>query len=48
VLSVVGRGADLAAARATAYDAIGRITLDGGQFRTDIASHAAGDAPVAP
>jgi phosphoribosylamine--glycine ligase len=48
VLSVVGRGADLAAARATAYDAIGRITLDGGQFRADIASHAAGDAPVAP
>jgi phosphoribosylamine--glycine ligase len=37
VLGVVGRGADVAAARASAYEAIGRITLPGGFFRTDIA-----------
>jgi phosphoribosylamine---glycine ligase len=42
VLSVVGTGADLAAARATAYQAIGRITLAGGHYRHDIAETAAG------
>jgi phosphoribosylamine---glycine ligase len=41
VLSVVGTGVDLAAARATAYQALDRITLDGGQYRTDIAATAA-------
>ncbi|HEX3003760.1 MAG TPA: phosphoribosylamine--glycine ligase [Angustibacter sp.] len=41
VLSVVGTGADLAAARATAYDALARIHLDGGQYRSDIAAAAA-------
>lgn len=37
VLSVVATGPDLATARAHAYDAIGRIELRGGQYRTDIA-----------
>lgn len=41
VLSVVGRGADLAAARATAYGAMGCLALEGGHFRTDIAEVAA-------
>ena len=41
VLSVVGTGADLAAARAAAYDAISRINLPGSHFRTDIALLAA-------
>ncbi|PWD51707.1 phosphoribosylamine--glycine ligase [Serinibacter arcticus] len=37
VLSVVGTGATLADAREVAYDAVGRIELEGGQSRTDIA-----------
>lgn len=37
VLNVVGTGPDLAAARATAYAAVDRISWDGMQFRTDIA-----------
>jgi phosphoribosylamine---glycine ligase len=37
VLSVVGVGADFADARARAYDGLAHITLQGGQFRTDIA-----------
>jgi phosphoribosylamine--glycine ligase len=41
VLSVVGTGPDLEAARATAYTALDRITLDGGQHRRDIAAAAA-------
>jgi len=41
VLSVVGTGPDLAAARATAYEAVSRIRLDGGQHRGDIARAAA-------
>ena len=40
VLSVVALGADFAEARERAYEAIGRITLEGGQFRTDIAAKA--------
>jgi phosphoribosylamine--glycine ligase len=40
VLSVVGTGATLAQARAVAYDAAGRISLEGGQVRTDIALRA--------
>lgn len=47
VLSVVGTGADLAAARGTAYAALERISLRGGQFRHDIAEAAAG-APADP
>jgi phosphoribosylamine--glycine ligase len=38
VLSVVGVGPDFAAARARAYEGLGRITLPGGQYRTDIAA----------
>ncbi len=41
VLNVVGTAPDLAAARAAAYDALGRITLRGGHHRTDIAERAA-------
>ena len=38
VLAVVGTGADVAAARAAAYDGVARISFDGAQHRTDIAS----------
>ncbi|WP_403022415.1 phosphoribosylamine--glycine ligase [Salinibacterium sp. GXW1014] len=38
VLSVVARGADFADARDRAYRAMKLITLEGGQFRTDIAA----------
>ncbi|GAA1703417.1 phosphoribosylamine--glycine ligase [Microcella alkalica] len=38
VLSVVATGADFTEARARAYDAIGRIGLEGGQYRSDIAA----------
>src|ERR1700760_4827145 len=41
VLSVVGTGADLAAARAAAYAAMNSIRLPGGHFRTDIGLAAA-------
>ena len=41
VLSVVGTGADLAAARTAAYDILGSIRLPGGFFRSDIALDAA-------
>lgn len=41
VLSVVGTGADLAAARAQAYQLIGSIRLPGSHFRSDIALLAA-------
>ena len=37
VLSVVARGTDFADARTRAYEALNKITLEGGQFRTDIA-----------
>jgi phosphoribosylamine--glycine ligase len=37
VLSVVGRGADLAAARARAYAGVAKIRLEGSHHRTDIA-----------
>ena len=42
VLNIVGRGADLASARATAYRAAGKIRMRGGWYRRDIA---AGPAP---
>jgi phosphoribosylamine---glycine ligase len=41
VLSVVGTGPDLQAARGCAYAAVARIGLAGSQFRTDIAERAA-------
>jgi phosphoribosylamine---glycine ligase len=48
VLSVVGLGADLAAARRTAYDAVSRIVLPGSQHRTDIAARAAAGEVTVP
>ena len=41
VLSVVGTGADLDAARAAAYELMGSIRLPGGHFRSDIGQAAA-------
>ena len=41
VLNVVATASDFRAARTQAYQAIGRITLDGSHFRTDIASRVA-------
>ncbi|UJP09242.1 phosphoribosylamine--glycine ligase [Microbacterium sp. KUDC0406] len=41
VLNVVATAADFRTARARAYDALGRITLDGGHFRHDIAARVA-------
>ncbi|MGH3969936.1 MAG: phosphoribosylglycinamide synthetase C domain-containing protein, partial [Mycobacterium sp.] len=41
VLSVVGTGADLKAARSAAYDIIDSIRLSGSHFRTDIGLAAA-------
>ena len=41
VLNVVGTGATIAEARDAAYAGIARITLEGGQHRTDIAAKAA-------
>ncbi|MGO2520139.1 MAG: phosphoribosylglycinamide synthetase C domain-containing protein, partial [Microbacterium sp.] len=41
VLNVVAVSTDFGAARAQAYDAIGRITLDGSHFRSDIAAQVA-------
>ena len=38
VLSVVGTGRDVAAARDVAYAAVGRVRLDGGHHRSDIAA----------
>ncbi|MGO3326754.1 phosphoribosylamine--glycine ligase [Gordonia sp. (in: high G+C Gram-positive bacteria)] len=40
VLSVVGRGADLARARAQAYDRLDSVSLAGSHFRTDIGAAA--------
>ena len=41
VLNVVGTGATFAEARSRAYEAIAKIGLEGGQFRTDIAAKVA-------
>ncbi|MBS1896824.1 MAG: phosphoribosylamine--glycine ligase, partial [Actinobacteria bacterium] len=41
VLNVVATGSDFADARARAYEAIGRIRLDGAHHRTDIAARVA-------
>jgi phosphoribosylamine--glycine ligase len=38
VLTIVGRGADHAAARERAYAAVAEVSLDGGGYRTDIAA----------
>jgi phosphoribosylamine---glycine ligase len=47
VLNVVGTGADLAQARAAAYQAAGKIRMRGGWYRRDIAERAAA-SPVPP
>jgi phosphoribosylamine--glycine ligase len=44
VLTVVGRGPDLAAARARAYQAVERLKQPGLQYRNDIAAKALGRA----
>ena len=44
VVTVVGRGADSEAARDEAYRAVADVTLEGGQFRTDIALREVGVA----
>lgn len=41
VLNVVALGSDFAEARSRAYDALGRLRLEGGQYRTDIAARVA-------
>ncbi|TPX00577.1 phosphoribosylamine--glycine ligase, partial [Schumannella luteola] len=41
VLGVVGRGDGFAAAREATYEALGRIRLEGGQYRHDIAERVA-------
>ncbi|MEJ3403665.1 phosphoribosylamine--glycine ligase [Rathayibacter sp. YIM 133350] len=41
VLSVVAVGRDFTDARARVYDALGRIHLEGGQYRTDVAARVA-------
>ncbi|KRE23088.1 phosphoribosylamine--glycine ligase [Agromyces sp. Soil535] len=41
VLNVVALGSDFAEARRRAYQALGRLRLDGGQYRTDIAARVA-------
>jgi len=41
VLNVVALGKDFAEARRRAYDALGRLRLEGGQYRTDIAARVA-------
>lgn len=43
VLNVVATGANLSAARERAYRGLGKITLQGGQYRRDIAAKAAGE-----
>jgi phosphoribosylamine--glycine ligase len=40
VLAVIGSGADLAAARAAAYDGVAAVEFEGAQHRTDIALRA--------
>ncbi len=48
VLSVVGLGPDLAAARSAAYEVVSRIQLRGSQHRTDIAARAVAGDVAAP
>lgn len=48
VLSVVGTGDDLTAARSAAYTAVGGVDLPGGHYRHDIAERAASGAVAVP
>jgi phosphoribosylamine--glycine ligase len=43
VLAVVGTGAHVAAARATAYEGLALVDFPGAQHRTDIAARPSGD-----
>jgi phosphoribosylamine--glycine ligase len=43
ILNVTGLGSDVATARAAAYEAVGRISFPGMQYRTDIAERAEAD-----
>ena len=47
IATVVGRGPDLAGAREAAYRGVGEVTLEGAQFRTDIALRELGAATAA-
>ena len=40
ILNVIGVGGDVAAARAAAYEGVGRISYAGMKYRTDIAAAA--------
>ncbi|REF36085.1 phosphoribosylamine--glycine ligase [Thermasporomyces composti] len=44
VLAVTATGPDVAAARVRAYDAVGRIRIEGAHYRRDIAAKAAGQS----
>ena len=46
VLTVVGRGGDLAAARDAAYRGVRSIALDGAQLRSDVAAREVGVDPI--
>jgi phosphoribosylamine--glycine ligase len=48
VLNVTATGADLAEARARAYEAVARISWPGMQFRADIAREAASAPDASP
>jgi phosphoribosylamine--glycine ligase len=48
VLNVIGTGPDLAAARQAAYQAVRRIQIRGGWYRSDIAERAAASRATAP
>ena len=48
VVSVVGTGDTLAAARETAYQAVSRLSLAGSHHRSDIAERAAAGEVVLP
>jgi phosphoribosylamine---glycine ligase len=48
VLSIVGTGSDLAAAREDAYAKVGRVHLTGSHHRTDIAARAVAGAVAVP
>ena len=48
VATFVGRGPDLASARDAAYRRVGDVELEGGRYRTDIATRELGERAAAP
>jgi phosphoribosylamine--glycine ligase len=46
VVTVVGRGDGLAAARGNAYRGVAEVRLDGGMYRTDIAAREVAPLPL--